>query len=281
MDSGSNPLGAISFFSGILLLRIFCRSRFAIWRSLIVAGADGFLSFNAPVFEVMIRLIAFDLWNTLIRNTCHLGSLPSLVRHELGLDAMDWRQFVDAYDQSFCLHPVTSLPDAVDELCRRCGVDVSVDKKESTCRQIEDLKECVEPFPDTIPILRQLGQEGYQLVILTNTNNPALQYALQKAPVHQYVTAVVASCEEGLIKPDVRLFSRMLQRFRTPPHEALMVGDNMYNDVLAARAVGMHAVLVDRHGLHDYPDAIQTLDALPQYIRNLPSLPNPRTRAED
>ncbi len=228
----------------------------------------------------MIRLIAFDLWNTLIRNTCHLGSLPALIRHELGLDAVDWRTFVDAYDQSFCLHPVTSLPDAVDELCRHCGIEVPDEKKHAACRQIEDLKDCVEPFPDTIPTLQRLASEGYQLVILTNTNNPALQYALQKAPVHRYVSAVVASCEEGLIKPDVRLFSRMLQRFRTPPHEALMVGDNLYNDVLAARAVGMHAVLVDRNAVHGYSDSIRSLDGLPDFIRTLPSLPK-EARAEE
>lgn len=221
----------------------------------------------------MIRLVVFDLWNTLIRNTCYLGSLPSLVRHELGIDSTDWRQFVEAYDQSFCLRPVVSLPDAVDELCRRCGVQVPQERKNSACRQIEGLKECVEPFPEAFTVLDELRAQGFRLVVLTNTNNPALKYALQKAPVHLHVDAVVASCEEGLIKPDVRLFSRMLQRFRVPPDEALMVGDNLYNDVLAAKAVGMHAVLLDRSESCDYSDAIHTLNGLPAYIQSLPLMP--------
>jgi len=229
----------------------------------------------------MIRLVVFDLWNTLIHNTCNLGGIPTTVRHELGLDAMDWRTFIDAYDQAFCLRPVESLESAMDELCQRCGVDVSAQRKAAACHQIERLKDCVEPFPETFTALQKLRTEGYQLVVLTNTNNPALKYALQKAPVDQYVDAVIASCEEGLIKPDVRLYSRVLQRLRVSPENALMVGDNLYNDVLAARAVGMHAVLVDRSGVHDYPDAIQTLDELSDYIRSLPSLPRREARAEE
>lgn len=221
----------------------------------------------------MIRLIAFDLWNTLIRNTCTLGGIPTTVRFELGLEHVDWRSFIGAYDQAFCLKPVASLESAMDELCLRCGVDVSAERRAAACRQIEYLKECVEPFDDTFGALRQLRQDGYRLVVLTNTNNPALMYALQRAPVDRYVDAIVASCEEGLIKPDVRLFSRMLQRFRTPPHEALMVGDNVHNDVLAARAVGMHAVLLDRKGVYDYPERLGSLTGLPAYARALPDHP--------
>lgn len=221
----------------------------------------------------MIRLIAFDLWNTLIRNTCTLGGIPTTVRFELGLEHVDWRTFIAAYDQAFCLKPVSSLESAMDELCLRCGADVPAERKAAACHQIEHLKECVEPFGDTFAALSGLKKEGYQLVVLTNTNNPALKYAFQRAPVDRYVDAVVASCEEGLIKPDVRLFSRMLQRFRVPPHEALMVGDNVHNDVLAAKAVGMHAVLLDRKQSEDYPEKIVTLSDLPVYARSLPEFP--------
>ncbi|MBI2446106.1 HAD family hydrolase [Candidatus Micrarchaeota archaeon] len=229
----------------------------------------------------MIRLIAFDLWNTLIRNTCHLGGIPSMVRHELGLGALDWRAYIRAYDEAFCLKPVKSLPSAMDELCRRCGIDVPQEKKDEACRQVEELKECVEPFDDAFDALRTLRKDGFQLVVLTNTNNPALQYAFQRAPVDRYVDAVIASCEEGLIKPDVRLFSRMLQRFRTRPHEALMVGDNVHNDVLAARAVGMHAVLLNRTAAVDYPNQIHSLAELPDYVTRLPLMPPGSVHAED
>ena len=214
----------------------------------------------------MIRLIVFDLWNTLIRNTCTLGGIPTTVRHELGLNGMDWRTFAEAYDQSFCLRPVASPRSAVDDLCGRCGVDVAAERRQAACQQIEHLKDCVEPFPETFGALKKLKRRGYQLVVLTNTNNPALQFALQKAPVDQYVDAVVASCDEGLIKPDVRLFSRVLQRLHMRPDEALMVGDNVYNDVMAAKSVGMHAVLLDRQGLVDYPEKIRSLDQVEAFL---------------
>ncbi len=217
----------------------------------------------------MIRLVVFDLWNTLIRNTCSMGGIPTTVRFELGLEDVDWRTFIDAYDQSFCLKPVVSLKAAMDELCSRCGADVSAARKASACQQIEHLKDCVEPFAETFAALKALKKDGYRLVVLTNTNNPALKFALQKAPVDHYVDAVISSCDEGLIKPDVRLYARMLQRLRVGPDEALMVGDNVHNDVMAAKAVGMHAVLLDRADAQDYPDKIRTLDELPAYLDRL------------
>ncbi|MBI5226754.1 HAD family hydrolase [Candidatus Micrarchaeota archaeon] len=217
----------------------------------------------------MIRLVVFDLWNTLIRNTCTLGGIPTTVRHELGLHEMDWRTFIEAYDQAFCLKPVVSLESAMEELCKRCGADVTAERKAAACHKIEHLKDCVEPFAETFAALKALKKDGYQLVVLTNTNNPALKFAFQKAPVDHYVDAVIASCEEGLIKPDVRLYARMLQRLRVGPDEALMVGDNVHNDVLAAKAVGMHAVLLDRRDVHNYPDKIRTLDELPDYLDRL------------
>ena len=63
-----------------------------------------------------------------------------------------------------------------------------------------------------------------------------------------YIDLVVASAEEGVSKPDPRLFEIALDRAHCPAHEALMVGDRIDNDVRPARALGMHTVWL-RQGL--------------------------------
>ncbi len=213
----------------------------------------------------MIKLVVFDLWNTLIRSS--KGSLPSIVKKELGIEDMDARVFTTNYDNAFCLK-VSSIGDALDDLCARCGIDVPAEKKQVVRRTIQRLRESVEPFPDALPVLRKLKGK-YTVAILSNTSEPALKYALRSVPILDYVDAIVASCEEGLVKPDSRLFASVLRRFRVDPKEAVMVGDNLYNDILGAKSVGMHAILLDRSDETEYPDKIDSLGQLPEYLEKL------------
>jgi putative hydrolase of the HAD superfamily len=48
----------------------------------------------------------------------------------------------------------------------------------------------------------------------------------------------------------IRAFAHALERLDAAPHDVMMVGDSLTNDVRGARAVGIDAVLVDRSGRH-------------------------------
>lgn len=47
-------------------------------------------------------------------------------------------------------------------------------------------------------------------------------------------------------KPDKKAFLTVLNKLKTIPEEAAMVGDNLENDIIPARALGMKAILIDR-----------------------------------
>lgn len=52
---------------------------------------------------------------------------------------------------------------------------------------------------------------------------------------------------EGVEKPNPRIYEIALAKAgNIAPHEALHIGDSMRKDYLPARAVGMHALLLDR-----------------------------------
>jgi putative hydrolase of the HAD superfamily len=59
---------------------------------------------------------------------------------------------------------------------------------------------------------------------------------------------VVSSAEVGLRKPDPRIFELACARVGAEPSECAHVGDHEYADIIGAEAVGMQAVLIDRHG---------------------------------
>ena len=53
---------------------------------------------------------------------------------------------------------------------------------------------------------------------------------------------MVASAEEGVAKPDRRIFEIALTRANCKPDRAVMVGDRMDNDIIPAQKLGMHTI---------------------------------------
>ncbi|MGH9398736.1 MAG: HAD-IA family hydrolase, partial [Thermoanaerobaculia bacterium] len=80
----------------------------------------------------------------------------------------------------------------------------------------------------------------------------------------RFATLAVSAIEQTG-KPDPEIFRRACARVGVPPQEALHVGDSLAEDYEGARAAGLSAVLLDRHGLHpEFTDRIATLaDLLP------------------
>ncbi|MBI4360543.1 HAD family hydrolase [Candidatus Micrarchaeota archaeon] len=217
-----------------------------------------------------VTVIVFDLWNTLVYNTC-TPTLPQLVKQELGLSALSHREFVRHYDESFCLHPGTEFEEALGELARRCNVPLAAEKRAKLRQAMEALLDCVDAFADTMPTLEKLRRQGYKLAVLSNTTYLGLEYALQKVPLHDAVDEIITSYDESVIKPDPRMFLAVQKRFDVRPSEILMVGDNLHNDVQAARDAGWHAVHVDRFTATPHPDTLQGLEGLFSVLEKIKS----------
>jgi len=105
-------------------------------------------------------------------------------------------------------------------------------------------------FPDALPALRDLRARGYRLGIVSNFE-AWLDGLLASLDVIPIVDAVVVSGAEGVEKPDRKIFDIALQRVGVPAERACYVGDSPHFDVEAARAAGMHALLIDRRGRYD------------------------------
>jgi putative hydrolase of the HAD superfamily len=78
------------------------------------------------------------------------------------------------------------------------------------------------------------------------------------------VDAIVDSRTHGYVKPHPTIFQAALERLGVRAGEAAMVGDSVEEDVNGARALGMHAILVDRDDRHpEVSDRLTDLYGLP------------------
>lgn len=87
----------------------------------------------------------------------------------------------------------------------------------------------------------RLRAAGYHLGLLSNAGDNARWIFGERFPVLPHFDSVTISAEEGVMKPDPRIFAIALRRADAAPGEAVFVDDFAAN-VEGARAVGMLAV---------------------------------------
>ena len=105
-------------------------------------------------------------------------------------------------------------------------------------------------YPEAEECLRELSKH-YKIGIIAN-QNPGSRERLEKMGLLKYIDLVVASAEEGVAKPDLRIFRIALERAACKPEEAVMVGDRIDNDIIPAKKkIGMKTVWI-RKGFGKY-----------------------------
>ena len=105
-------------------------------------------------------------------------------------------------------------------------------------------------YPNINLILETLKAKGYKLGIIAN-QAPGTEERLKRYGILHFFDVVVASAEEGVSKPDPRIFEIALQRANSLPCEAAMIGDRLDNDIAPAKALGMNTIWIQQ-GLGQY-----------------------------
>ena len=106
----------------------------------------------------------------------------------------------------------------------------------------------IEIIPGALDTLRALRAGGIRLGLITNGDAEAQRAKVRKAGLEPLFDSILVAGEFGVAKPDRRVFLHTLDRLRAEPHEAWMVGDNLYADIGGAQAVGIPGIWVDWRG---------------------------------
>lgn len=115
--------------------------------------------------------------------------------------------------------------------------------------------DCWTPYPDAGEVLRGLRTAGIKVGVISNIAFD-IRPAFDKFGFTEHVDEFLLSYEEGVIKPDQKIFLRACERLDVQPEEALMIGDSAEADG-GATAVGCRFVRVDPVPTAQRPDALR------------------------
>ncbi|MBE1162571.1 HAD family phosphatase [Dyella sp. 7MK23] len=124
------------------------------------------------------------------------------------------------------------------------------------------------PIDGSVELLAALKARGVRLLALTNWSQETFPIARRLYPFLQWFEGIVVSGEERLVKPDPRIYQRLLTRYAVDPAAALYIDDSARN-VAAAQALGMHGWWFrDPAGLREHLLALGLLEHDNQAMRH-------------
>ena len=121
----------------------------------------------------------------------------------------------------------------------------------------KNLGELVRLYDYAIPWIQELKADGYRVYILSNWSKPAYDANLDtNLRFLSEVDGALMSFQEGIIKPDRKIYELICSRYDIDPKEAVFLDDNAAN-IEGARAFGLNAI-----HFKNYEQAKRELDAM-------------------
>ena len=111
-------------------------------------------------------------------------------------------------------------------------------------------------YSDVEATFHALTKQGIPFAIASNFDARFRKIWDQIAPLHFRGTKIFVSTELGFSKPSPKFYNLIIEAIQIPAADVLMVGDSLENDVRAAQAVGMQAILIQRVKLESLSDKV-------------------------
>ncbi|MBP9995954.1 MAG: HAD family phosphatase [Lachnospiraceae bacterium] len=187
------------------------------------------------------------------------------------LTAFGWREFIKSFGYS-------------EDICKRIG-DATIENEDwaefdrgvlsneqmqqlfyendpEIVPQIKETMQCftgiLKPCDYAIPWIRELKSKGLKVLFLSNFSDRAFNECQDALSFLPYVDGGIFSYRVKLIKPDVRIYERIVDEYNLIPNQCVFI-DDLAENCEAARTLGINTIQ-----FMGYEDAKEKLDKLLQ-----------------
>lgn len=101
-------------------------------------------------------------------------------------------------------------------------------------------------FPDSFPALEKAKNAGLKTAIVSTI--ACFMYKKQLKDLLKSFNLIVDAYKCGCEKSNPRMYLYVLQQLGLEPEDVIMIGDNIYLDVVVPSKIGIDSILLVRHG---------------------------------
>ncbi len=222
--------------------------------------------------------LTFDCYGTLIQWD---EGLVDVVREILSTkgdgSGVTPRQLITAYDHHEhaleAERPHRSFRDVASTALALALKDLGLPYASDDIERLTGRIAAMPPFQEVVPTLAQLKRMGFQLCIVSNTDDDII--AGNVAQLGGHIDRVITAQQAQAYKPTRQIFAHAHQALGVTRDEVIHICASPHLDLQAARDIGFRCIWIDRftarRPLPDYtPDAIfSRLDRVPVLFKNL------------
>ncbi len=117
-------------------------------------------------------------------------------------------------------------------------------------------------FDDVVPFLDHHSDR--KIAVLSNGSQRHQELILDYLGIRPRLAFVLTAEQAGCAKPDPRIFRLACERLGAPPAQVAYIGDDLYQDGIAAKAAGLRGVWLNRHG-RSQPHPCESIASLEQF----------------
>lgn len=193
----------------------------------------------------MITTIFFDLFFTL---TVPVYDEKLNEYSILNLTAEEWEFYAenDSLYNERALGKVTDENEIIKRIVEKIPFEITVKQqrdllKARICRMKNALNNISSEIINTLKIIKQ---NNFKLGLISNADRIDCKYWLDST-LATYFDDAVFSCNEGMMKPDHRIYNLAMNRLGAAPENCLFVGDGGSDELLGAKESGMKTVFTE------------------------------------
>jgi phosphoglycolate phosphatase len=194
----------------------------------------------------MIKLVVIDFDDTLCMTEGASFELENEIVQILGHKPMTRRQHQINWGKPIELAITERIPGIdVDEFMNLLGPTL---KRYITEGKMDAITQANFQF------LEDIRSSGRNLALLTSRTQTEVEHLLEPVhPINKHIEKIYYKGNSAFLKPDPRVFDKVLTDFGVKPSEAIYLGDYM-GDATCAKGAGLHFVAVLESGLRTKDD---------------------------
>ena len=189
----------------------------------------------------MIKAVIFDMYETLITLFDSPVYFCAQMAEDAGIPEADFQNIWRMTEEDRTTGGMT-VDEVIEDILKANNCFTVEKLKTIMKKRIRYKREVFEHLhPEIIPLLGTLKSKGYKIGLISNCYSEEAM-VIKQSIMLPYFDAVCLSYEEGIKKPDHKIFERCMEKLGVDAADCLYVGDGGSRELDTAREIGMHPV---------------------------------------
>ena len=189
----------------------------------------------------MIKAVIFDMFETLVTHYNYPLYFGEQIAADIGISNEEFQTIWNPSEEKRTIG-LWTLEEVLENILRehdRYSEDLL---KLIVKKRVATKQACFENLnPEIIPVLEAIKQSNRKIALISNCYSEEVG-VIRQSEIANYFDNMYLSFEQGIQKPDLKIFMKCIEELNVTPNECLYIGDGGSNELQAARDVGMTAL---------------------------------------